>query len=76
MPQARLSQIERVAIMQEIGIAADGFCQAYAPQRCCAPFAACGAGFWAVVCQTLAHDMQQHVGLRPDQLETLLWLIL
>ncbi|MCY1423497.1 hypothetical protein D9M71_392100 [compost metagenome] len=68
MPEHGFEQVAGAAIVEELGMAADRFGQAYAPQRRGSPVLATGEKFRAVVCQARPHVVQQQVGVRPDHL--------
>src|SRR4249919_3183331 len=68
MPQYRLSDVTCPAIVQERSTAVHGTGQAYPPKRLCAPVAPAGSKIWPVVCQCLAHIVQQQVGVGVEGL--------
>ena len=74
MPQHGFQQRARTAVVQPGRAGIDGLGQADAPQRRRAPFAAVGQAVADAVGQVIAHVVHQHVGVRPDQLETVLGL--
>lgn len=68
MPQDSLGDVARPTVVQEVGVPADNLGQADAPQRSRAPFLPVGLAFGPVVGKSLAHVVQQHVGVGPDEL--------
>src|SRR3546814_7460264 len=72
MPEDRLEKVAGAPVVQEEGVAADGLRQADPPQRRGAPFARAGLALGPAVGETLAHVVQQQVGVGPDRLAALL----
>ena len=68
MPHDGLGEVARAPVMQEQRVTVDGLGKADAPERRRAPFASRSLAVGAVVCKSLAHVVQQEVGVRPDQL--------
>src|SRR5471032_3554493 len=68
MPQHGFQQIAGAAVVEELGVAADAFCQANAPQRWGAPFPAIGLELAAVVGQPFANVVEQQIAVGPYHL--------
>ena len=71
VPEDRFKQRTGSAVMQEISVARDLFGQSDPPQRGRPPFGTGRAGLGAVVGKPWSHIVQQHVSVRPNQLEAL-----
>src|SRR5512137_947762 len=66
MPENCFFDGARAAVVEEVHVAAHRTGEAYAPQRRRAPLATIGIAFRPVVCEALAHVVQQQIGIGPD----------